>query len=97
MAAVRVPDPAARRVRRGGSVALTFDADMTTGMRAALRSGQVLRALGWLAYLAAPFTGVPVAAAWVGRKLDSRLDTGAFGLLVVGGLIARCALATLLT
>jgi hypothetical protein len=57
----------------------------------------VLRALGWLAYLAAPFTGIPVAAAWVGRKLDSRLDTGAFGLLVVGGLIALCALATLLT
>jgi hypothetical protein len=57
----------------------------------------VLRALGWLAYLAAPFTGIPVAAAWVGRRLDSRLDTGAAGLLVVGGLTALCALATALT
>jgi hypothetical protein len=57
----------------------------------------VIRALGWLAYLVAPFTGIPVAAAWVGRRMDSRLDTGAAGLIVVGGLIALCALATVLT
>jgi hypothetical protein len=55
------------------------------------------RALGWLAYLAAPFTGIPVAAASVGRRLDSRLDTGAAGPPVVGGLTALCALATALT
>ena len=57
----------------------------------------VIRALGWLAYLVAPFTGIPVAVAWVGRRMDSRLDTGAAGLIVVGGLIALCALATVLT
>ena len=53
----------------------------------------VLRALGWLAFLAAPFTGIPVARRLVGRRLDSRLDTGAAGLIVLGGLIALCALS----
>jgi hypothetical protein len=57
----------------------------------------VVRALGWLAYLVAPFAGIPVAAAWVGRRFDSRLDPGALGLIVVGGLVALCGLAVLFT
>ena len=57
----------------------------------------VVRALGWLAYLAAPFAGIPVATAWVGRRFDSRLDTGAIGLIVVGGMVALCGLVVLFT
>jgi hypothetical protein len=54
-----------------------------------------LRLLGWLAFLVAPFTSVPVAAIWVDRQFNSRLDTGATGLTVLGGLSAGCALSLL--
>lgn len=54
-----------------------------------------LRLLGWLAFLVAPFTSVPVAAIWVDRQFNSRLDTGATGLTVLGGLTAGCALSLL--
>ncbi|MCW6004685.1 hypothetical protein K1W54_08820 [Micromonospora sp. CPCC 205371] len=54
-----------------------------------------LRLLGWLAFLVAPFTSVPVAAIWVDRQFNSRLDTGATGLTVLGGLCAGCALSLL--
>ncbi|MEH1125096.1 hypothetical protein [Micromonospora sp. CPCC 206061] len=54
-----------------------------------------LRLLGWLAFLIAPFTSVPVAAIWVDRQFGSRLDTGATGLTVLGGLCAGCALSLL--
>jgi hypothetical protein len=54
-----------------------------------------LRLLGWLAFLLAPFTGVPPAALWVDRQFGSRLDTGATALIVLGGLTAGCALSLL--
>lgn len=54
-----------------------------------------LRLLGWLAFLLAPFTSVPAAATWVDRQFGSRLDTGAIGLTVLGGLSAGCALSLL--
>jgi hypothetical protein len=54
-----------------------------------------LRLLGWLAFLIAPFTGVPPAALWVGRQFGSRLDTGAIGLIVLGGMAAGCGLSLL--
>lgn len=54
-----------------------------------------LRLLGWLAFLVAPFTGVPVAALWVDRQFGSRLDTGAIGLIVLGGMAAGCGLSLL--
>ncbi|MGN9911677.1 hypothetical protein ACTMTJ_29470 [Phytohabitans sp. LJ34] len=54
-----------------------------------------LRLLGWLAFLIAPFTGVPPAALWVGRRFGSRLDTGAIGLIVLGGMAAGCGLSLL--
>ncbi|GLH95659.1 hypothetical protein [Phytohabitans aurantiacus] len=54
-----------------------------------------LRLLGWLAFLLAPFTSVPVAAICVDRQFNSRLDTGAAGLTVLGGLCAGCALSLL--
>lgn len=54
-----------------------------------------LRLLGWLAFLIAPFTGVPPAALWVRRQFGSRLDTGAIGLIVLGGMAAGCGLSLL--
>jgi hypothetical protein len=54
-----------------------------------------LRLLGWLAFLIAPFTGVPPAALWVARQFGSRLDTGAIGLIVLGGMAAGCGLSLL--
>jgi hypothetical protein len=54
-----------------------------------------LRLLGWLTFLIAPFTGVPPAALWVGRQFGSRLDTGAIGLIVLGGMAAGCGLSLL--
>ncbi|GAA4675279.1 hypothetical protein [Phytohabitans rumicis] len=52
-----------------------------------------LRLLGWLAFLLAPFTGVPPAAILIDRAWGSRLDAGALALVVVGGLSAGCALS----
>ncbi|BCB84635.1 hypothetical protein [Phytohabitans suffuscus] len=54
-----------------------------------------LRLLGWLTFLVAPFTGVPPAALWVRRQFGSRLDSGAFGLIVLGGMAAGCGLSLL--
>jgi len=54
-----------------------------------------LRLLGWLTFLIAPFTGVPPAALWVSRQFGSRLDTGAIGLIVLGGMAAGCGLSLL--
>ena len=50
--------------------------------------GTVLRGLGWLAFLAAPSAGVPVAALVAHRRLRARLDIGGIGLTLLGGMIA---------
>ena len=50
--------------------------------------GTVLRGLGWLAFLAAPSAGVPVAALFAHRRLRARLDIGGIGLTLLGGMIA---------
>ena len=50
--------------------------------------GTVLRGLGWLAFLAAPSAGVPVAAVFAHRRLRARLDIGGIGLTLLGGMIA---------
>jgi hypothetical protein len=50
--------------------------------------GTVLRGLGWLAFLAAPSAGVPVAAVVAHRRLRARLDIGGVGLTLLGGMIA---------
>ncbi|MDQ7905603.1 hypothetical protein RB614_13865 [Phytohabitans sp. ZYX-F-186] len=54
-----------------------------------------LRLLGWVTFLLAPFTGLPPAALWVGRQFGSRLDAGAAGLIVLGGMAASCGLSLL--
>jgi hypothetical protein len=54
--------------------------------------GAGLRGLGYLAFLAAPFAGTPVAAALAGRR-GRRLDAGGLALTVVGGMVAASAVA----
>ena len=50
--------------------------------------GTALRGLGWLCFLAAPSSGVPVAALLAHRRLQARLDVGGVGLILLGGMIA---------
>ncbi|WP_089246408.1 hypothetical protein [Asanoa hainanensis] len=52
----------------------------------------VLRLLGWLAYFASPFAGIPIATTWARRRWSARLDTGGVALIVLGGLTALSAL-----
>jgi hypothetical protein len=54
--------------------------------------GAGLRGLGYLAFLAAPFAGAPVAAALAARR-GRRLDAGGLALTAVGGLVAAFTLA----
>jgi hypothetical protein len=61
------------------------------------RLGWPLRLLGWMTFLLAPFAGVPVAAFWVDRQFGSRLDIGATGLIVLGGMAAGCGLSLLVS
>lgn len=63
------------------------------GLVAVGAESTVLRVLGWLTFLVAPLAGVPVAALWVDRRFGSRLDSGAIGLIVIGGMVAGCALS----
>jgi hypothetical protein len=51
-----------------------------------------LRLAGYLAFLVAPFTGIPVAVL-AGRRLGGRLDTGGIALVVMGGMVAGCAIS----
>jgi hypothetical protein len=51
------------------------------------------RMVGWIAFLLAPLAGVPVASVWIRRRFGARLDTGAAGLIVLGGLVALCSVA----
>jgi len=51
----------------------------------------LLRAAGWLAYFAAPFAGIPLAAVWLKRRWAARLDTGGVALTIFGGLWSLCA------
>jgi hypothetical protein len=59
---------------------------------AGLSVGAALRGLGYLAFLAAPFAGTPVAAALAARR-GRRLDAGGLALTVVGGMVAASAVA----
>jgi hypothetical protein len=50
--------------------------------------GGFFRGAGWLAFLAAPSSGVPIAALFSHRRLQARLDIGGVGLTLLGGMIA---------
>jgi hypothetical protein len=58
-----------------------------------ITGGAVLRGLGWLAFLAAPSAGVPVAVALAHRALRARLDIGGIGLTLIGGMLAATVLS----
>ncbi|MET0423548.1 MAG: hypothetical protein ABW046_06715 [Actinoplanes sp.] len=55
--------------------------------------GPVLRGLGWLTFLLAPSSGVPVAALIAHRRLQARLDIGGIALTLLGGMIAATLLS----
>ncbi|GAA2039549.1 hypothetical protein [Polymorphospora rubra] len=54
------------------------------------------RVLGWLVFLVAPFSAIPPVAVWL-RHVGSRLDGGATGLLLLGGMAAGTILSLTLT
>ena len=66
---------------------------VTMGEEAHIPGGAVLRGVGWLCFLAAPSSGVPVAAALAHRRLRARLDIGGIGLTLLGGMIAAALLS----
>jgi hypothetical protein len=55
--------------------------------------GALFRALGWLAFLVAPSTGVPIAALFAHRRMQARVDIGGIGLTLLGGMIAATLLS----
>src|SRR4051794_13446095 len=68
-------------------------AGLVTFGGAPIPGGVVIRGLGWLAFLAAPSAGVPVAAAFAHRRLQARLDVGGIGLTLLGGMVAATLLS----
>lgn len=55
--------------------------------------GPIIRGAGWLGFLVAPSTGVPVAAWLAHRRLHARLGIGGIGLTLLGGMVAATALS----
>lgn len=53
----------------------------------------VLRTAGWSVFFVAPFTGLPLAAVLLDRVFGSRLDVGAIGLLVLGGMASASGIS----
>ncbi|NUT05036.1 MAG: hypothetical protein HOV76_16310 [Hamadaea sp.] len=49
--------------------------------------------LSWPLFMLTPFAGIPFAARWVDYWAATRLDTGAIGLTVLGGMLATCLVA----
>jgi hypothetical protein len=108
-AAARIDDvvhPAARRPLPGWALALlpllgALTAAATGLVGAGLAAfggtpvpgGVLIRGLGWLAFLAAPSAGAPVAATLAHRYLGARLDIGGIGLTLLGGMVAATLLS----
>ncbi|WP_229071277.1 hypothetical protein [Actinoplanes sp. DH11] len=55
--------------------------------------GVAIRGMGWLGFLVAPSTGVPVAAWLAHRRLHARLEIGGIGLTLLGGMVAATAIS----
>ncbi|MFG1602604.1 hypothetical protein [Actinoplanes sp. NPDC049265] len=60
---------------------------------AGVPAGEVVRGAGWLCFLLAPSSGVPVATVYAHRRLQARLDIGGIGLTLLGGMIAAALLS----
>jgi hypothetical protein len=67
-------------------------AGLVTMGDAPIAGAVVVRMLGWLAFLLAPSTGVPLAAALAHRR-NARLDIGGVGLTLLGGMLAATLLS----
>jgi hypothetical protein len=80
-----------------GAVAATVVALLAGGLVTVGRGedgfGGPVRLAGYLCFLAAPFAGVPLASAVADRRFGARLDTGGIGLIVLGGMVAGCAIS----
>lgn len=68
-------------------------AGLVTLGRTGIPAGTMVRGLGWLAFLAAPSAGVPIAAQLARRLFTARLDIGGVGLTLLGGMTAATALS----
>jgi hypothetical protein len=80
-----------------GALVSTATALLAAGLvtlgRSEIEGGVLLRGLGWLAFLAAPSAGVPVAAHLAQHRLRARLDVGGVGLTLLGGMLAATILS----
>lgn len=84
------------RARRGGSIrasvliALPFIGGACATVVALIASGLYFLGLplAWFFFITAPFSGLPLAGRWVDYHEGTRLDTGAVGLTVLGGMLA---------
>lgn len=108
-AAERIDDtvrPAARRPLPGWTLALLpllgalvagltglLAAGLVTMGGADVPAGEVIRGAGWLCFLVAPSSGVPVATLYAHRRLHARLDIIGIGLTLLGGMIAATLLS----
>jgi hypothetical protein len=70
------------------AAAALLAAGLVTFGESGIWGGTVLRGLGWATFVAAPSTGVPLAALAARHRLRARLDIGGIGLTLLGGMIA---------
>jgi hypothetical protein len=77
-----------------GAVAAALVTAVATGLL--LIGDTATTVLGQVTLFLAPFAGLPVATGWADRRYGARLDTGAIGLTVIGGMVAACGFAVAL-
>ncbi|HYN92525.1 MAG TPA: hypothetical protein VES42_01555 [Pilimelia sp.] len=92
-----LPWPALPLLPLLGAAAATVVALLAGGL-VALGQGDAavqapLRLLGYLAFLIAPFAGLPVAVAVADSRFAARVDPGGVGLVVLGGMVAACGIS----
>jgi hypothetical protein len=64
---------------------------------ALLRVDQISVVPGWTVVALAPLSGLPPARRWVDNRFLAKLDPGAIGLLILGGMLATVAVTLTLT
>jgi hypothetical protein len=81
------------RARRGGEPLPPFVLPLLFGIGAvaSFLISLLGTRIGWPVLLLAPLAGLPVARRWVDHRYAARLDPGAIGLLVLGGMVATAA------
>lgn len=97
------------RARRGGEplppmvlpllIALGSAAAVVVALAgvALLRVDQISVVPGWTVVALAPLSGLPPARRWVDNRFLAKLDPGAIGLLILGGMLATVAVTLTLT